>query len=280
MKKLGILLDSFSGLSKKEYEQMGFEYVNQIVILDGEVFKEGIDGTFKDLQDKILKANDIKTSMPAIGLVVEKFEECKDKYENLIFIPMNKGMSSTYSTAAAASQDFKNIHVVANKFIGHAAIYYAKKAIEMAERGIDIKQIIQYLSDASKHTEAYVIPSAIDQIVKSGRLSGVKKFILQKGHLTPRLYISDEGIVTKGVKRSFSKAIDSSVDKVIESIGGPEKINDFIWEIVHTFGEDEIKLAEKLMNEKGIKEINKVSVSAATGAYNDKGSLGINAYKK
>ena len=280
MKKLGIILDSFSGLSKEEYEKMGFEYVNQTIIIDGEIFREGIDGTFENLQDKILNASDVKTSMPAIGIVVKKFEECESKYENVIFLPMNKGMSSTYSTAVAAAQDFKNIRVLPNKFVGHAAIYYGKKALEMAEEGVTIEAIEQYLRDASNHNETFVIPSGLDQIIKSGRLNGMKKYILQKGNFIPRLYITDEGIMTRGVKRTFNKAVDSSIDKIIEDIGDPKKINDYIWEIVHTCGEEQIELAEKLLKSKGIKKVEKVVVSAATGAYNDKGSIGINAYKK
>lgn len=279
MKKIGIILDSFSGLSKDEYQKMGFEYINQIMILDGKEYRDGIDGTFKDLQDVIYSAKDVKSSMPPIGQVVEKFEECSKKYENTIFLPMNKGMSSTYSTSVAASGDFKNITVLANNFSGHAYVYYGLKAMEMGEQGKSLEEIIKYLEDMSKLSETYVIPHSLELIIKSGRLSGMKKFILEKGKLIPRIYLTYDGLITRGVKRTFTKAYTSAVDKIIETIGS-ENVNDFIWEVIHTFEMKTAHDAEKYIMNKGIKKVDLIPASAATGAFNTKGSIGLNVYKK
>ena len=82
MKKLGIILDSFSGLSAKEYSDLGIEYINNTIILDGKLYKQGIDGTLEELIDLIIGASDYKTSLPSIGLVIDMFENVSKKYEN------------------------------------------------------------------------------------------------------------------------------------------------------------------------------------------------------
>lgn len=280
MKKLGIILDSFSGMSNKEYEKLGFEYVNQTVIIDGEIFHEGFDGTLKDIIDKIEASQESKTSMPAIGKIVDKFEEVSKKYEHVIFLPMNAGMSSTYSVSAAAANDFKNIDVIPTKFIGHAFVYVGQKAIEMANNGKSIEEIKKYINDVSKTSSAWAIPFTLDRVIKGGRLKGVKKFILEKGKLTPRLFVTDDGVISRGVKRTFKKAVSTAIDKCIEDIGGEEKIKDYIFELIQTGNKDNVDMTSQLLKDKGIKEFNIIFASAATGAHTGKGSIGINAYKK
>lgn len=280
MKKLGIILDSFSGLSKAEYEKMGFEYINQTVILDGKEYKEGIDGTIVDLIDKIVAATDHKTSMPAIGLVVDKYEEVSKKYENVLFIPMPTGMSSTFSTAKMAAADFENIHVVSNRFTGHAAIEAGKVAMKMADDGKSVEEIIKYLEEVSKTSVTYVIPNNVEQLIKGGRLSGVKKFVMQKGKLIPRLYLNQDGkFETKGIKRNFHKAVDSVIEKIIDEIGAAN-VNDYNWELIHSTGADAIKIGEDALKAHGIKGYKVFTCSAATGAHTGPGSVGYSVYKK
>ncbi|NQZ65763.1 MAG: DegV family protein [Mycoplasmatales bacterium] len=281
MKKLGILFDSFPGIEKKKLEKEGFEYINQILILDGNPYNEGTgEISREDLIEKTQNAIDIKTSMPPIGLIHKKFKKLSKKYDQVIFISMVEWMSSTYSVAAAASKEYSNISVLSNKFAGHSAIYYAKKASEMYKNGKSVKEILSYLSNMSKSTLTWVIPRSIEGLIKSGRLSGIKKFILEKGKLIPRLFVGDEEFVVKGVKRNFSKSIQSAIKKTIEQIGGYEKKSEYIWEILNNEDPNSVSIASKTFESLEVKEFNVVPISISTMAYTGKSSIGINVYKK
>ena len=277
MKKLAIVFDSFTGVSKKELNKMGFYIVPQTSIINGEVILDGVDGTLSKYVSLIKKSDEFKSSMPAIGRVVEKFEELQKKAEHIIYIPMNKGMSSTYSTGAAAAKEFKNVHVIDNKFSGHAGIYYAKKAMEMIKKD-PIAKVVKMLKKASDDSHTWIIPKTVDQLIKSGRLTGAKKVILQKGKLIPKLYLTDDGITTKAVGRNFAKLISSSVEKTLKDISKP---SDYIWEVIYAGDKTTQKLATEIIAEQGVKEkVQYAEASVTVTCYNGIGAIGINVYKK
>ena len=278
MKKLGILLDSFTGVSKKEIEKMGMEFIYQTLIINGEVIRDGIDYTQEEIIKKLSKVIDYKTSMPAIGLFLEKIEEMKKKYEKIIFLPMNKGFSSTYSTAVAATSEMDNVYVINTKVAGHTNINVGLKCIEMANENKSIDEILKYVNHINENSHCYVIPNDLNRIVQSGRLTGVKKFILQKGKLIPKLYVTNEGFEVKGVKRSFKKALDSSIKKILEDIGN-ENIDEYKWELLWSGNEGSKKILENTYIENGIKKFESFYASCGTIGYTGTGAVGIMVYK-
>ncbi len=174
------------------------------------MYKDGIDIILERDSAKIYAASDIKTSMPSIGSVVDTFEKMSKEYENVIYLPMNKGMSSTYSTGVAAAAAFDNVHVVENRFCGSTFIDVASKLEKMAQEGKSAKDLVSFIKKQSNATYTFVVPKDIEGLVKSGRVSGVKKVILEKAKLIPLLYVSDDGFKVDGLKRNFQKTIKES----------------------------------------------------------------------
>lgn len=279
MKKLGIILDSFSGRTEKQIKELGWGICPQSIILDGEMFKDGSEIIVERDFKKIYAASDVKSSMPAIGVVIDTFEKMSKEYEDVIYMPMNKGMSSTYSTGLAASSDFKNVHVIENKFCGSAFVDYAKEMVKMAEAGKTISEIITYARAMSDAQSTYVVPKDIDGLIKSGRVSGMKKVILEKAKLVPLLYVSDEGFKVEGLKRNFYKTIRESWEAIIKEIGAAN-ISKYNFEIIHCGDETSIASAKELAEELGI-NISQINwASAAVCGYTGQSAIGLNAWKK
>lgn len=277
MKRLGIILDSFSGRSEKQIKEHGWEFLPQSIILDGQMYKDGIDIILENDSDRIYKATDIKTSMPAIGSVVDTFKKMSEEYEEVIYLPMNKGMSSTYSTGAAAATEFHNIHVVENRFCGTTIIDAAKRIEKMAEEGKEIKEILSFLKKQSNETFTFVVPKDIEGLIKSGRVSGVKKVILEKAKLIPLLYVSDDGFKVDGLKRNFQKTIRESWEKILVSI--KNKIADYNFEIIHCGDKESVEIATKLAEELGIRPTVQWA-NSPIAAYSGRSAVGLNAWKK
>lgn len=278
MKKLGIILDSFSGRTEEQVKANGWEFLPQSIILDGEMFRDGKDIVLERDYEKVYAANDVKTSMPAIGSVVETFERMSKEYENVIYLPMNKGMSSTYSTGAAAAQEFKNVHVIANRYCGTTIIDIAKRLEKLAEQGKSIEDIISYAKLQSDLTYTYVVPKEISGLIKSGRVHGVKKMILEKAKLVPLLYVSDDGFKVDGLKRNFQKTIKESWEKIIDQIGEKE-IPNYNFEVIFVGDQESLDMALVAAKELGI-EASYVWANCPVGAYSGKSAVAVNAWKK
>ena len=280
MKKLGILVDSFSGQSQKTINEYGCEIIPQITIIDGKVVKDSVDGVLKDYFKSIEAATDVKTSMPAIGLLDEKVQDMLTRYESVIYIPMNKFISSTYSTGFALSNNYKNMHIADTKFAGKASLYYAKQAIEMVEDGKTVIEALKFIEKSSDDSHCFVIPTDLNPVIDSGRLKGVKKFILQKGGLIPRLMLSkDEGWKVIGVRRGYKKAASSSIDKILSMIGEENK-DKYIWEVLYSGDETLRKYMEYAAEERNINVSETLWPGVSTGVHTGSTSIGINAYKK
>ncbi|MGL5520358.1 MAG: DegV family protein, partial [Metamycoplasmataceae bacterium] len=108
MKKLAIILDSFSGKTEKYFEE---NYEN-VFFLPLQIFINGkqiLEGRDKDpeLNDIIDKNNDIKTSLPVSQNIEEIANKVIDEYENVVCLFINSNLSSTYSVIAAKLESLK-----------------------------------------------------------------------------------------------------------------------------------------------------------------------------
>ena len=280
MKKLGILLDSFSGQSEKTIKEYGCEIIPQITIIDGKVIRDSVDGVAKDYFKSIDEATDVKTSMPAIGLLDEKVQDMFKRYESIIYIPMNKLVSSTFSTGSALANNYDNMYVADTNFAGKSSLYYARKAMRLAEEGKTIPEIVTFIEKSAETSHCFVIPTDLTPVIDSGRLKGVKKFILQKGGLIPRLLLSnEEGWKVLGVRRGYKKAASSSIDKIISMIG-PENVDKYVWEVLYSGDETLREYMEHAAAERNIKVSETLWPGVSTVVHTGARAIGINAYKK
>ncbi len=278
MKKIGIIVDSFPGYSRAEVEKHGLEFINHIVVLNGKPLKEGIEIELKDCIDEVKADLTAKTSMPAIGVVIEKFEELSKIYDKIIYIPMNKGFSSTFSTATAASSEFDKVSVVSTSLVGSAIIESAQEMMKMIEAGKTEEEAITYLRKVESTSEAYVIPKNLDSLIRSGRLVSTKKFVMQKAKLIPRLEVTMEGFKVSKVGRNMGKLITASVEKIVKALEG--KHTSYSWEVIHT---GDIKTKNKVIEAfkaVGITKIKETWSSSVVAVHTGIGAIGINVWKK
>lgn len=277
MKKVAVIVDSFSGRSKNEVEKLGLEHLAQSIILDGQKFDDGIDIELKNDKEKIAKAKDIKTSMPPLGLIFDKFNQLSPNYENVIFLPMNKGMSGTYSTSFAAARDFKNVSVVDNIFCGSAIIDVAKFTKAQLEKGKSLKDTLEQVEKFSKASFTIVIPRDVAGLIKSGRLTGVKKIILEKAKLIPILLVTPNGFAVSGIKRSFERGIAFSIEKMLTTI---KNKNDYNFEIIHCGDESSINIAKAALENVGISEYAINWANTPIAGHAGLGAVSFNAWPK
>jgi DegV family protein with EDD domain len=148
MKKLGIILDSFAGRDKKDLEKNGINYLPHLIYVNGKEYLDGVNITIKEMNEHAKKDKSLKSSLPSPKSLLKTFEETSKKYDDVLYLTMGSALSGTYQAALLISQDYKNVTVMDNYFVGPQMYNIAiKKAQEIYAKKQDIKEVIKSLKE-------------------------------------------------------------------------------------------------------------------------------------
>ncbi len=281
MKKLGIILDSFSSLTKKEVNKLGYDYLSMQVILDGKMYREGLDfSDYKNSIDKIVAAKDKKTSQPNPGDIEDLFKEVSKKYEKVIYLCIGSKLSSSFSTATALSTEYNGqIEVFDNSLSGPGFVKVAKYFDEQVNKnGANVEDVKKEVRAWEKEIQTWIIPETIDAIQKGGRVKKGAKFLLSKLSIIPMIYYRNASIEIKGVRRGFSKAVSTAIGRVLDVVG--DKKNDFEFAIMHTNKKSALDLLEGKLKDAGITKYSSTVACTANVIQCGVGAISIMAMPK
>ncbi|WP_036464630.1 DegV family protein [Mycoplasmopsis sturni] len=216
MEKLGIIIDSFAGLTEAQAKEKGYHLLPLQVEIEDQIVKEETIQN-PELLKKIQTASDFKTSLPQLGLIDQVLEECSQKYEQSVFIGISSKLSSTAQYISNLGQEKGNITVIENNLVGKQIL----KAIEIAQKTYEESQSIELvqekITEFANQCEVLIVPFNLKYMIKGGRLSGMKKLILSAITLYPILRYDNDGSVTStSIKRTFSGAVSKVVDRISE----------------------------------------------------------------
>ena len=106
MSKIAVLTDSNSGIMQSEAEAMGVFIIPMPFFINNETFYENVDLTQEQFYAKLVEGVDISTSMPSVGSVTDMWDNLLKEYDEVVYIPMSSGLSSSCETAYMLSQDY------------------------------------------------------------------------------------------------------------------------------------------------------------------------------
>ncbi|MEH7744849.1 DegV family protein, partial [Neobacillus drentensis] len=85
--------------------------------------------------------------------------------------------------------------------------FLIKKGIELVEQGHEISEVTAKLNELREHTRLYLFPSNLDQLKRSGRVSGGQAILASLFNIKPILAIEDGGAKIKDKVRTEKKVI-------------------------------------------------------------------------
>ena len=94
MSKVAIMTDSNSGITQAEAASYGVVVLPMPFYINGEMLYEEIDLTQEQFYQKLTEGGEIKTSMPLVGDVTDKWDELLQTYDEIVYIPMSSGLSA------------------------------------------------------------------------------------------------------------------------------------------------------------------------------------------
>ncbi len=177
MRKIGLILDSASGLTIAEANQRGHGFIPLQISINSEVKKAGIGITLEELyenmQDK--KNVEIKTSLPAGSDIEAAFEWALERYEKAIYIGISHKVSGTQNAVANVIQleeKYKDrIYVYESEYGSPWLNLYVEQFEWLLEKYDDFDKIKNILDLAKPYLYALLGPGDIYWFYKGGRIS-------------------------------------------------------------------------------------------------------------
>ena len=244
MSKVAILTDSNSGITQEEAEQAGIYVFPTPVYINDEVFYEGVDLTTDQFFARQAEGAEIKTSMPVVGDVIDKWESLLEEYDEVVYIPLSSGLSSSCETAIMLAEDYDGkVQVVNNQRISvtmKLSVYDAKKLADAGKSATEVKEILEAMKFEST---IYIMVDTLEYLKKGGRITPAAAAIGSLLKIKPVLQIRGEKLdsfakarTVKQAKQIMMDAIAKDMDEVLHDPTGENTII----AMAHTQNEEEI----------------------------------------
>lgn len=196
-------------------------YVVPLGIMFGDhAFEDGIDLSTDELYERIRTNKEVpKTSQPSPGRFAELFDKLKEEYEGAIAIHVSSKLSGTLSSCKTGAE-MANFHVetVDSKSMSYAITYLIQLGIQMDEKGIELKQIAETLSNEAQLSDNYILLGNLEQFYKGGRMSGTSYLLGSILKIKPIIRINRNGDFELFEKvRSEKKAVMRMLELLKES---------------------------------------------------------------
>lgn len=228
MSKVIIMTDSNSGITQTQAKEMGVVVIPMPFYINEEMFYEDIDLSQEQFYEKLQAGGDIKTSMPLVGDVTDKWDELLKEYDEVVYIPMSSGLSSSCETAYMLSQDYDGkVEVVNNQRISVTMRQSVIDAKNLAEAGKSAKEIKDILEAAKFDSSIYIMVDTLTYLKKGGRITPAAAALGTLLKLKPVLQIQGEKLdafakarTVKQAKNIMIEAMKSDFEKRFDSADG------------------------------------------------------------
>lgn len=228
MSKVAVMTDSNSGITQSQAKELGITVVPMPFYIDGKLYYEDIDLTQEDFYRMLEKGGDISTSMPAVGDLIDRWEALLKDYDEIVYIPMSSGLSSSCATAKALTQDYEGkVFVVDNQRISVTMKQTVFEAMKMAEHGKTAAEIRDILEATKFESTIYIMVDTLTYLKKGGRITPAAAALGTLLKLKPVLQIRGEKLdafakarTIKQAKQIMLDAIKTDMDQVLHDPDG------------------------------------------------------------
>lgn len=228
MKKIAWITDTAAQLDDAFIQQHNVHVLPLSVVFDEGSYRESIDLTQKEFYDKLRLAKvSPKTSQPAIGEMLELYERLQSEgYDFAIALHLSSGLSGTFASAQSAAEmsDFK-VYPIDSKIGSFPMVKMIEVGDRMFAEGQDADKVVATIQGMAERSHLSFIPSSLNQLHKSGRVSGTQSFISNILNIKLVITFVDGVTVMKEKVRSNKRAkqsVMSALRKDMETGTVPE----------------------------------------------------------
>lgn len=215
MSKVAILTDSNSGITQAEGRRAGIHVLPMPFYINEEMLFEEIDLGQEEFYGKLTEGAQIKTSMPTVGSVTDTWKKLLTEYDEIVYIPMSSGLSSSCETAYMLSQapEFDGkVFVVDNQRISVTQRQSVFDAKLLADEGKSASEIREILLEEKFQSSIYIMVDTLTYLKRGGRITPAAAALGTLLRLKPVLQIQGEKLDAFAKARTVKQAKTIMID--------------------------------------------------------------------
>ena len=230
MSRVAVLTDSNSGITQAAGKELGVGILPMPFFIDGEEYFEEITLSQKEFYERLKANHDVKTSQPAPGDVMGMWDKYLEEYDEVVYIPMSSGLSSSCETAIMLSTDYDGkVQVVNNQRISVTQRQSVLDALKLRDAGKNAAEIKEILEKVKLESSIYITVDTLKYLKKGGRITPAAAAIGTVLNLKPVLQIQGEKLDAYAKVRGWKQAKKTMLDAI-------EK------DMLHRFGKQPVPL--------------------------------------
>jgi len=281
MSKIAIITDSNSGINFEAGKEIGVRVLPMPFLIDGKTYYEEISLSQTEFFEKLESDVDISTSQPSPESVMKIWDEALEEADEVVYIPMSSGLSSSCHTALMLADDYEGkVQVVDNQRISVTQRQSVLDALELAKRGLTAAQIKEELERMKFESSIYIMLDTLKYLKKGGRITPAAAALGSALRLKPVLTIQGEKLdafaIAKTKKQGVKKMLSAIEDDINSRFGGVDHMENIHMEIAHTKNPEAAEeLRQQIIEKFGVGQVDLYPLSLSIACHIGPGSLAV-----
>ncbi|QVJ96068.1 DegV family protein [Mycoplasma mycoides subsp. capri] len=217
--KIAVLTDSSFDGRVSDYKDL---YVIPLMIVtqDNQTYYDD-ENLSKDKFYNLLNSQVLKTSQTTPGDMLQMWDDLLTKYDQVIFLPISKGLSGQYNTFKMLQQTeekYENkVFVCDTSAVSVIMQEVVNKVFDWIKQNKTANEICDLVSYLANDFVTYIIPKNLDTLKQGGRISPAAAALAKILKITPILKY-DGSIDKQSTARTFKKALKEALSLLKEEI--------------------------------------------------------------
>lgn len=289
MRKTAIMTDSNSGITQTAAREMGIRVIPMPFYINEKLYYEDINLTQDEFYEKLSDGAVISTSCPSPADLMEEWNRLLKDYDNIVYIPMSSGLSSSCGTARIMAEEYEGkVQVADIQRISVTQRLACLEALQMADNGASAVEIREFLESTKSDSSIYIMVDTLEYLKKGGRLTPAAAAVGTLLRLKPVLQIQGQKLdafhnarSVKVAKKIMIEAVKADAEHRFGGLDG------CVFHMAYTHYTHNLKEFEKFQQE-AVKEIGGHSIidfhadplSLSVACHIGPGALAITCTKK
>ena len=281
MSRIAVITDSNSGINFEDAKELGIKVLPMPFLIDGKTYFEEISLSQEEFFEKLENDVDISTSQPSPESVMKIWDEALEEADEVVYIPMSSGLSSSCHTALMLADDYDGkVQVVDNQRISVTQRQSVLDAMELAKRGLTAVQIKEKLEKVKFESSIYIMLDTLKYLKKGGRITPAAAAFGSALRLKPVLTIQGEKLdayaIAKTKKQGVKKMLAAIEDDINKRFGGTDHMENIHTEIAHTKNPEAAEdLKQQIIEKFGVTEVDLYPLSLSIACHIGPGSIAV-----
>lgn len=281
MSRIAVITDSNSGINFEDAKELGIKVLPMPFLIDGKTYFEEISLSQEEFFEKLENDVDISTSQPSLESVMKIWDEALEEADEVVYIPMSSGLSSSCHTALMLADDYDGkVQVVDNQRISVTQRQSVLDAMELAKRGLTAVQIKEKLEKVKFESSIYIMLDTLKYLKKGGRITPAAAAFGSALRLKPVLTIQGEKLdayaIAKTKKQGVKKMLTAIEDDINKRFGGTDHMENIHMEIAHTKNPEAAEdLKQQIIEKFGVTEVDLYPLSLSIACHIGPGSIAV-----